>query len=299
MSINEKIPNDKIPNDKIQSKQDMLMNTLKEFFLSQENIAKMVPIIKQKSKISLRLLDWFVTNYAKKKNIGYFVKSKKKDPKTNQIIQREQYFNVYLNYKSQLKAYSKQLFDPFCRKWKITKPKKVYCAIHFYYKKDKYIETTAGQLNFFRWVIQNNVLEYAIDKITDIQRDMLLFAKKKNRVMNQSQTNPKDEHPRDQSNQSNQSQTNQLQTTQQTTQQINPTDEHPRDEHPKDQNSNKPKDEHPRDQNLKDEILITMTAVAIKNDLKNQNPNNLNQINDKNANRKIMKNQINITVDFN
>jgi len=158
----------------VQSKQDMLMGSLKEFFCVPEHLGKMIPILTQKSKISLRLLDWFVTNYAKKKNIAYFFDLKDKNGELKQ-----QYFNVFLKYKSQLKAYSKQQFDPFCRKWKIVKRKKIYCGIHFYYKKEHYVETTVGQLNFFRWVIENKVLDYAIEHLTDIQRDMLINATKK------------------------------------------------------------------------------------------------------------------------
>lgn len=157
----------------VQSKQDMLMGSLKTFFSVPEHLGKMIPILTQKSKISLRLLDWFVTNYAKKKNIGYFIDA------TKGCKTRQKYFNVFLNYKSQLKAYSKQQFDPFCRKWKIVKKKKIYCGIHFYYKKDHYVETTVGQLNFFRWIVANKVLDYAIEYLTDIQRDMLLSATKK------------------------------------------------------------------------------------------------------------------------
>jgi hypothetical protein len=156
------------------SKQDMLMGSLKEFFSVPEHLGKMIPILTQKSKISLRLLDWFVTNYAKKKNIAYFFDVKEKNGEVKQ-----KYFNVFLKYKSQLKAYSKQQFDPFCRKWKIVKKKKIYCGIHFYYKKDHYVETTVGQLNFFRWVIANKVLDYTIEHLTEIQRDMLLTATKK------------------------------------------------------------------------------------------------------------------------
>lgn len=162
----------------VQSKQDMLMGSLKHFFSSSENLGKMIPILTQKSKISLRLLDWFVTNYAKKNNIGYFITYIPKGKTT----QREKYFNVFLNYKSQLKAYSKQQFDPFCRKWVFGKKKtKVYCGIHFYYKKGHYIETTVGQLNFFRWIVSNKVLDYAIEHLIEIQRDMMseIAAKKK------------------------------------------------------------------------------------------------------------------------
>ena len=116
--------------NRVQSKQDMLMGSLEAFFSVPANLGKMIPILTQKSKISLRLLDWFVTNFAKKKNIAYFVDRKRGGKK------RKMYFNVFLNYKSQLKAYSKQQFDPFCRKWKLVKKKKVYCGIHFYYKKE-------------------------------------------------------------------------------------------------------------------------------------------------------------------
>ena len=41
-------------------------------------------------------------------------------------------------------------FDPFCRRDRI----------QFNYGKDKYIITTVGQLNFFRWAIENKVLDY-------------------------------------------------------------------------------------------------------------------------------------------
>lgn len=172
---------------KVLSKQDMLMGSLKTFFCVPEHLGKMIPILTQKSKISLRLLDWFVTNYAKKKNICYFIDYEKKN------VKKQRYFNVFLNYKSQLKAYSKQQFDPFCRKWKPYKGKRLYCGIHFYYKKDHYVETTVGQLNFFRWIVANNVLDYAIEHITDIQRDMLLNAGKNESTDNESDTGAHDD----------------------------------------------------------------------------------------------------------
>jgi hypothetical protein len=77
--------------------------------------------------MSLRLIDWFVTNYAKKYNISYIVKKQK--------------FFVYNEYKNQLKAYSKKLFDPFCRRERIL----------FQVADITPFETTVGKLNFFRW----------------------------------------------------------------------------------------------------------------------------------------------------
>ena len=33
--------------------------------------------------------------------------------------------------------------------------------------------TTVGQLNFFKWFIENNVLNYAIENIKNIDKDMI------------------------------------------------------------------------------------------------------------------------------
>jgi hypothetical protein len=88
------------------------------------------------SIISLRLIDWFVTNYAKRHTIGYVLGG--------------QEFMVYMSYKSQLKAYSKKLFDPFCRRERIM----------FSLPGVDAFVTTVGKLNFFRWAIEKNIIEY-------------------------------------------------------------------------------------------------------------------------------------------
>jgi hypothetical protein len=55
----------------ISSKKDLLMQSLINFFTNRDNLDQVIPIITGKSKISLRILDWFVTNYSKKNNIHY------------------------------------------------------------------------------------------------------------------------------------------------------------------------------------------------------------------------------------
>lgn len=137
---------------------DLLMISLSKFYSNKSNIQRVTPIIQGKSHISLRLLDWFVTNYSKKFSTII------PHTENNNVI----HFNVYLSYRSQLKAYSKQQFDPFRRRDRI----------NFYYEKDKFIETTIGQLNFFRWVIQNNILEYIEKNIEVIEKDMVSVQKK-------------------------------------------------------------------------------------------------------------------------
>mgnify|MGYP006267519659 CR=1 FL=1 len=71
-------------------------------------------------------------------------------------------FKVYTDYKLKLKAYSKRRFDPFCRWDRITIP----------YKEDKLIQTTIGQLNFFKWALENEIISYIKDNYNEIERDM-------------------------------------------------------------------------------------------------------------------------------
>ena len=75
-------------------------------FFKNYQIEIMIDIINSKSKISLRILDWFVTSYAKKKKICYDISNN--GEKDN--------FNVHINYKAQLKSYTKKYFDPFREK---------------------------------------------------------------------------------------------------------------------------------------------------------------------------------------
>lgn len=147
------------------SKNSLLLESLMEYYSN--NVQILTNIITQKNVLSLRILDWLVTNYSKKYNIVYPIN------KNNKNIN----FNIYLDYKNQLKAYSKKYFDPFCRRdriiininsltWKPYLEKQENIS-------DNELITTVGQLNFFRWFIENNVINYAIDNIEKIDKDMI------------------------------------------------------------------------------------------------------------------------------
>lgn len=129
---------------------DLLLNNLKEFYNRDNNMDRMLKIINGESNISLRIIDWFATNYAKKYYTVY------------QLEGTENRFKVYNDYKLKLKAYSKRRFDPFCRWDRITIP----------YHNDKHIQTTLGQLNFFKWAIEHNVLDYISQNYSIIEKDM-------------------------------------------------------------------------------------------------------------------------------
>ena len=45
---------------------DLLLQKLMQFYNKDNNLQKMLQIINGESKISLRIVDWFVTNYSKK-----------------------------------------------------------------------------------------------------------------------------------------------------------------------------------------------------------------------------------------
>ena len=135
-------------------KQDLLMESLLKYYFNNKKINSVLNIINGISPISLRVLDWFVTNYSKKKNIIYMIQNNTTD--TGKL------FNVYLDYKQQLKGYSKKQFDPFCRRGRI----------QFYYNNTEYITTTVGQLNFFRWANNYNILEYIKKNVQIIEKDM-------------------------------------------------------------------------------------------------------------------------------
>lgn len=135
---------------------DLLMKNLMVFYKTEDNdnLDNMLKIITGESKISLRIVDWFATNYAKKYYTLYVI-----DQTADNIARR---FKVYDDYKLKLKAYSKRRFDPFCRWDRISIP----------YKGDKCIETTIGQLNFFKWALENKVVEYIDQNYETIEKDM-------------------------------------------------------------------------------------------------------------------------------
>ena len=151
---------------KITGKSLLLLESLIDYY--KNNITILNSIIIQKSALSLRILDWLVTNYSKKHNILYKLYNKENN---DYII-----FNIFLDYKNQLKAYSKKLFDPFCRRERILiniNTFEWYELNDLKYKPlDNELITTVGQLNFFKWFIENKVLVYAIENIKDIDDDM-------------------------------------------------------------------------------------------------------------------------------
>ena len=138
-------------NTTLTSQNDILLTKLLQFYYSNNLLQKMLSIINGTSKISLRIVDWFSTNYSKK---NFTMISTNKNPR----------FKVYEDYKLKLKAYSKKRFDPFCRWERIKVPveeNSIYC-----------FETTIGQMNFFKWALENEIIDYIEAHYDEIESDM-------------------------------------------------------------------------------------------------------------------------------
>ena len=134
---------------------DLLLTKLLNYYKRDNNLDKMLSIINGESRISLRIVDWFATNYAKKYYTVY-------DIGENDTGENDKRFKVYIDYKLKLKAYSKRRFDPFCRWDRISIPYKDGCEV----------QTTIGQLNFFKWAIDNGVIDYVEQNHEAIEADM-------------------------------------------------------------------------------------------------------------------------------
>ena len=144
---------------------EWLLSTLLEFYQNREHLDILKKIVSREytlhlndtvekknihKKLSIRMVYWFVTNYAKQYFTAY------------EIPGEDRRFFVWTSYKSTEDSYSKQMFDPYCRKQRILIP----------YDEETRIETTVGQLHFFKWAIINRVLEYIIRNYDAIEKDM-------------------------------------------------------------------------------------------------------------------------------
>jgi hypothetical protein len=168
------------------SSSELLLLSLSKYYSRNNKLKILKDIIDNKSELSLRLIDWYVTNYCKQHNIVYILNRKN----------NKEYFNVYMNYRAQLKAFKKVLFDPFRRRDRIM----------FCYDKNNCISTTIGQLNFFRWAIDNNVFDHLLNDIAKVENDMLIRQKCKDDTIGNngketvSSSNPKKKDKKSQRN---------------------------------------------------------------------------------------------------
>jgi len=127
----------------MEGRSELLLKSLSKFYEDPKHGTKFLDIINHRiNGLSLRNIEWYVTNYAKKHNVSY-------EKEVSGKI-----FTVHIEYKSTLEGFSKKLFDPFCRTERID-----------FTVGGETVKTTIGQLNFVRWCIQNDIVDHAAKEI--------------------------------------------------------------------------------------------------------------------------------------
>lgn len=121
---------------KINCKPELIVASLQRFYATNPDIGKIMPYLVGEAKISLRIIDWFVTKFSRQNFTSYDVSGQR--------------FVVYKSYKGQLNAYNKQYFDTNCRRERIMFTVPGYDAF----------VTTIGKLNFFRWALETSLIDY-------------------------------------------------------------------------------------------------------------------------------------------
>jgi hypothetical protein len=149
---------------RIECKPELVISSLQRFYSSHPEIDKVIEYLTGDAPLSLRIIDWFVTKYSRKNFVRYQLNG--------------QDFLVYLSYKGQLKAYSKQYFDPNCRRERIM------------FKIPGYEQflTTIGKLNFFRWALESKILDYIKAHEEDIRSGYNAYLKETTQIQKKNKS---------------------------------------------------------------------------------------------------------------
>jgi|AntRauTorckE6833_2_1112554.scaffolds.fasta_scaffold00330_24 hypothetical protein len=142
----------------ISTQDDIIMEQITTFFQNKKNVLrnKIIPIIQGNSEISLRLIEKFVTGYCNKNKITI-------NKRNGDLL------CVHEAYKYKLRSFGKKKLDIFQRNRKIL----------FKYTNKLYLETTIGQLNFFKFIIETEILNYIEDNLEEIKAKLKSQSKKR------------------------------------------------------------------------------------------------------------------------
>ena len=111
--------------------------------LDLETIGAILPYIDHKGPVSLRIIEWFVTNFSK--------------------LHHPEIYRKYISFRA---IWKRPLFDCFARQG----PKSARIYLHFEEKKHP---TTVAQLHYLLWAHRNGVLEYCVAHETAIEDHMV------------------------------------------------------------------------------------------------------------------------------
>lgn len=133
----------------LSKKEEVLLDSVLEWYNDDESRVQLfMDILKHKNGLSLRIIDWLITNYSKQISIII---------KTNGIPG-----DLYRDYHKNLTAHNKKNFDPFARRQRI--------SIIVFGKESRF--STIGQLNFFKWFLSKNLFVFLMENKILIEKHM-------------------------------------------------------------------------------------------------------------------------------
>lgn len=139
--------------DCLQMRQVQRLREIEPYFCKMR-IGNIVASLKSKG-VSLRVVDWLVTNYARKTKFGFWKE------KNGSLC----YIDLHQTYRNVLKIWRRKLFDPFQRFQRV-----------FYLLDGEFVTTTVGQLNFFKVMSEQcNLMEVLKNRqlVEAVKRDMI------------------------------------------------------------------------------------------------------------------------------
>ena len=160
MSHYEQICQFRVPVDLAYNDKKLLEQLLAPFWNETRLRDILLPILNHSSCVSLRVLDWLATNYAKSHRVVYAIEV----PPDGRV----QLFDLHRAYQDHLEQYRRRGFDPFRRKKPGPHgPKEIWFSVS-----GEQYATTVAQLNFMYWAHRYGVLRYAAKYYERIAHEM-------------------------------------------------------------------------------------------------------------------------------
>lgn len=150
--------------------QRKIMNRIQDNFTSEIVETILIPLLNQTNQVSLRLLDYLVTNFGRDKPVYL---------RRNGNIE-----SIYHLYKRNLQMWKRRNFDPFRRSQRNVNNHVTKYIVEFEHKGKAYV-STIGQLNFILFAYEEGILQYALRNQETIETAMNMakpYSKKRRRL---------------------------------------------------------------------------------------------------------------------
>ena len=156
----------------VSRKDEVLLSSVLQWFNEEESrVRTFSDIVNHRNGLSLRIIDWLITNFSKAFSVAI----------ESDGLPR----NLCKDYHKNLTAHNKKNFDPFARRRRIN-------IVMF---GGEHRVSTIGQLNFFRWFLSKDLVEFLIQNKTVIEKHMKDSESKSARIVKRKMVVEDQTHP--------------------------------------------------------------------------------------------------------